>query len=53
MVTQLYHNLMASPLFKLDKNERLVVRNRTPQNDKEWAFDYEMQLTLAKPQPTE
>ena len=51
IVTQFYKNLLDSKLFKLDKNERLVILNRDPQNDKDWAFAYEMQLNLATPQP--
>ena len=51
IVTQFEKSLAKSPLFKLDKNDRLVILNRDPQNDKDWAFPYEMQLNLATPQP--
>ena len=51
IVTQFEKNLAGSSLFKLDKNDRLVILNRDPQNEKDWAFAYELQLTLAKPQP--
>ncbi len=51
IVTQFKRNLSDSKLFKLDKNDRLVILNRDPQNDKDWAFAYEMQLNLATPQP--
>ena len=51
IVTQFERSLAKSPLFKLDKNDRLVILNRDPQNDKDWAFPYEMQLNLATPQP--
>ena len=41
-------------MFKLDmNNERSVIPNRDPQNDKDWAFAYELQLPLAQPQPLE
>ena len=53
VVTQFYKNLSQSKFFKLDKNERAVVVNRDPQNEKDWAFPYELQLTLAQPQPLE
>ena len=39
-------NLAKSPFFKPD-----IKINRTPENDKDWAFDYELQLTLAQPHP--
>jgi type IV pilus assembly protein PilM len=50
IVSEFVANLAKSPLFNLDlKNERSIILNRTPQNDQEWAFAYELQLTLRHP----
>ncbi len=51
VVSDFVANLRQSPLFNLDKNERSVILNREPQNDQEWAFAYELQLTLRHPFP--
>ncbi len=39
-------NLGKSSFFKPD-----IKISRAPENDKDWAFDYELQLTLAEPHP--
>jgi type IV pilus assembly protein PilM len=50
IVSEFVANLAKSPLFNLDtKNERSIILNRTPQNDQDWAFNYELQLTLRHP----
>jgi type IV pilus assembly protein PilM len=49
VVTDFVKNLSQSPYFNLDKSEKIVVPLRTPQNDKEWAFEYELQLKLKQP----
>jgi type IV pilus assembly protein PilM len=51
VVSDFVSNLAKSPLFKLDKNERSTILNRTPQNETNWAFPYELQLPLAHPLP--
>ena len=52
VVSDYVANLAKSPFFKLDTtNERSVILNRAGENDKDWAFDYELQLTLAQPHP--
>jgi Tfp pilus assembly protein PilN len=51
VVSDFVSNLAKSPLFKLDKNERSTILNRTPQNEINWAFPYELQLPLAHPLP--
>ncbi len=52
VVSDFVANLASSPYFKLDtRNESSIVRNRAQENDKDWAFDYELQLTLAQPHP--
>ncbi len=52
VVSDFVANLAQSKFFKLDtKNESSIVRNRAQENDKDWAFDYELQLTLAQPHP--
>ncbi len=51
IVSEYVANLRQSPLFNLDKNERSIILNRTPQNDRDWAFNYELQLTLRHPLP--
>ncbi len=52
VVSDYVANLAKSSFFKLDtKNERSVILNRAGENDKDWAFDYELQLTLAQPHP--
>lgn len=50
VVTDFVNSLAQSPFFSLDtKNEKSIVLLRTPQNDKEWAFEYELQLKLKQP----
>ena len=52
VVSDFVASLAKSEYFKLDtKNERSIILNRAPENDKDWAFDYELQLTLAQPHP--
>ena len=52
VVSDFKDNLAKSPFFKLDaKNEKSIILNRAPENDKDWAFDYELQLNLAQPHP--
>ena len=37
-------------LFNIDTtNENSVIKNRSPQTQQDWAFDYELQLNLQKP----
>ena len=39
-------------LFKLDtKNEKNIILKRDPQNQTDWAFEYELQLNLAQTMP--
>lgn len=50
VVTDFVNSLAQSPFFNLEmKNEKSIVLLRTPQNDKEWAFEYELQLKLKQP----
>ena len=50
VVTEFTKKLALSPFFTLDtKNEKSYVLQRTPQNNKEWAFEYELQLKLKQP----
>ncbi len=52
VVSEFVRNLAKSDFFKLDpKNENAVVTVRTPQDDKSWAFVYELQLPLKHPLP--
>lgn len=51
VVSDYVTNLSQSPLFKLDKEQKNIIKNRAQQTQTEWAFDYELQLTLAKPMP--
>ena len=50
IVVDYLRNLAKSPLFAVDPKtpERFVKSNSVP-NDSEWAFPYELQLTLRKP----
>jgi type IV pilus assembly protein PilM len=50
IVLDYFRNLATSPLFTIDPKtpERVVKSNSVP-NDTEWAFPYELQLTLRKP----
>ena len=50
IVVDYLHNLADSPFFIIDakKPERVIISNSVP-NDAEWAFPYELQLTLRKP----
>jgi type IV pilus assembly protein PilM len=50
IVLDYFRNLAASPFFTIDSKtpERVVKSNSVP-NDTEWAFPYELQLTLRKP----
>ena len=50
IVLDYFRNLVASPFFTIDPKtpERVIKSNSVP-NDTEWAFPYELQLTLRKP----
>jgi type IV pilus assembly protein PilM len=50
IVVDYLHNLAKSPFFNIDPRtpERVIKSNSVP-NDTEWAFPYELQLTLRKP----
>jgi len=50
IVVDYFRNLANSPLFAVDAKtpERFIKSNSLP-NDSEWAFPYELQLTLRKP----
>jgi type IV pilus assembly protein PilM len=50
IVVDYLRNLASSPLFAVDAKtpERFIKSNSVP-NDTEWAFPYELQLTLRKP----
>jgi type IV pilus assembly protein PilM len=50
IVVDYLRNLASSPLFVVDPKtpERVIKSNSVP-NDTEWAFPYELQLTLRKP----
>ncbi|HEU0275530.1 MAG TPA: type IV pilus assembly protein PilM [Candidatus Udaeobacter sp.] len=50
VVVDYLHNLASSPFFVIDPKtpERVIKSNSVP-NDTEWAFPYELQLTLRKP----
>ena len=50
IVVDYLRNLASSPLFAVDTKtpERFIKSNSVP-NDTEWAFPYELQLTLRKP----
>ncbi len=50
IVLDYFRNLAASPFFTIDPKipERVIKSNSVP-NDAEWAFPYELQLTLRKP----
>src|SRR5437773_5074655 len=50
IVVDYFRNLANSPLFAVDVKtpERFIKSNSVP-NDSEWAFPYELQLTLRKP----
>ena len=50
VVSDFLANLAKSDQFKLDPNNQKVnLLKRDPQNETEWAFEYELQLPLAKP----
>ena len=52
IVSEFVRNLAKSSFFKLDPTkENTIVTVRTPQDDKSWAFVYELQLPLARPLP--
>ena len=52
IVNQFIENLSKSQLFKVNPKDPNSIRySRTQQNDKEWAFEYEMYLPLVKTQP--
>ena len=52
VVSDYVANLASSSFFKLDTaNEKTIILNRAPQNQTEWAFEYELQLNLAHPIP--
>ncbi len=50
IVLDYFRNLATSPFFTIDPKtpERVIKSNSVP-NDTEWAFPYELQLTLRKP----
>jgi type IV pilus assembly protein PilM len=50
IVLDYFHNLASSPFFTIDPKtpERVIKSNSVP-NETEWAFPYELQLTLRKP----
>ena len=50
IVVDYLRNLAKSPFFVVDPRtpERVIISNNVP-NDMEWAFPYELQLTLRKP----
>ena len=50
IVVDYLRNLASSPFFVVDPKtpERVIKSNSVP-NDTEWAFPYELQLTLRKP----
>jgi type IV pilus assembly protein PilM len=50
LVVDYLRNLAQSPFFVIDakKPERVIKSNAVP-NDREWAFPYELQLTLRRP----
>jgi hypothetical protein len=50
IVVDYLRNLASSPFFAVDPKtpERVIKSNSVP-NDTEWAFPYELQLTLRKP----
>ena len=50
IVLDYFRNLAASPFFTIDPKtpERVIKSNSVP-NDTEWAFPYELELTLRKP----
>ncbi len=50
LVVDYFHNLAESPFFNIDPKtpERVIKSNSVP-NDTEWAFPYELELTLRKP----
>jgi hypothetical protein len=50
IVLDYFRNLASSPFFTIDPKtpERVIKSNSVP-NDTEWAFPYELQLTLRKP----
>jgi hypothetical protein len=50
IVVDYLRNLASSPFFVIDPKtpERVIKSNSVP-NDTEWAFPYELQLTLRKP----
>jgi type IV pilus assembly protein PilM len=50
IVLDYFRNLATSPFFNIDPKtpERVIKSNSVP-NDTEWAFPYELQLTLRKP----
>jgi len=50
IVLDYFRNLANSPFFIVDQKtpERVITSNSVP-NDKDWAFPYELQLTLRKP----
>jgi type IV pilus assembly protein PilM len=50
VVLDYFRNLATSPFFTIDpKTPERVIRSNSVPNDTEWAFPYELQLTLRKP----
>ncbi len=52
VIVDFVQNLAKSPLFDLDlNNQAAIIVKKSPQNEREWAFDYELQLKLKSPLP--
>ena len=52
VVVAFLNNLRKSDLFNLSKtDDKTVLLNRVGENQQDWAFDYELQLTLKHPFP--
>jgi type IV pilus assembly protein PilM len=50
IVLDFFRNLARSPFFSVDpKTPERVIKSNSVSNDTEWAFPYELQLTLRKP----
>ncbi len=52
VIVDFVQNLAKSPLFDLDlANQAGIIVKKSPENEKEWAFDYELNLKLRQPLP--
>jgi len=50
VVVDYFRNLASSPFFIIDaKNPDRVIKSNSVPNETEWAFPYELQLTLRTP----